>query len=203
MEGSKSKAQQGAVLICFFTAYLHGEEQASPAFEYCVSLLCHCPTIIFLSACSCVYIYMYLFFTPEDSSCLAFKFSGLFWSAVEGQTQVKVRLLLTWLCLAQSMGWVCVLLLPEEGRGPAHLVILKPLLGTLWLDPLIEKIKSRQLVYRKLFYVFMAASVCCKCRCHPSLFMSALFFSFNISVGCPDWKPHCSAFCSHSPVCNF
>lgn len=63
---------------------------------------------------------MYLFFSSEDSSCLAFKFSGLFWSAVEDQTRVKVLLLLTWLHLAQSMGRVCVLLLPEEGIRSAY-----------------------------------------------------------------------------------
>lgn len=41
----------------------------------------------------------------------------------------------------------------------------------------------------------------------PSLpsagFWLLLFFSFDISVGWPDWKPYCSAFHSHSPVCNF
>lgn len=51
----------------------------------------------------CVCVYMYLFFTLEDSSCLAFKFSGLFWSAMEGQTQVKVLLFLMGLHLAQSL----------------------------------------------------------------------------------------------------
>lgn len=110
--------------------------------------------------CVCVCVYMYLFFTLEDSSCLAFKFSGLFWSAMEGQTQVKVLLFLTWLHLAQSLGRICVLLLTEEGRGPAHLVTLNPLFGTCWLDLLIKKIKSRQLVCIKLFYVCIASSVC-------------------------------------------
>lgn len=117
-----------------------------------------------LLVCLCVCVYMYLFFTLEDSSCLAFKFSGLFWSAIEGQTQVKVLLFLTWLHLAQSLGRIFVLLLTEEGRGPAHLVTLSPLFGTCWLDLLIEKIKSRQLVCIKLFYVCMAASLCSKWR---------------------------------------
>lgn len=84
-----------------------------------------------LSLSACVCVYMYLFFSPEDNSCLAFKFSGLFWSALEGQTQVKVVLLLTWLHLAQSMGRARVLLLTEQGIGSAHLVTLNPLFGTL------------------------------------------------------------------------
>lgn len=92
---------------------------------------------------------------------------------MEGQTQDKVLLLLKWLHLVQSMGRVCVLLPAEEGIGSAHLVTLNPLFGTLWLEPLTEKMKSRHLVYVKLFYVCMAASVCCKCRWHPSLSMSA------------------------------
>lgn len=139
--------QQGAVLVWFLTAYLHGEEQASPAFEYWV-----------LSACCTI--------------VLAFKFSGLFWSAVEGQTWVRALLLLTWLHVAQTMDRVCVLLLTEEGIRSAHLVASNPLFGSLWLGPLIEKMKNRQLVYMKLFYAWMAALVCCKSRWHPSLSLS-------------------------------
>lgn len=126
----------------------------------------------FHSQPACVCVYMYSFFSPEDNSCLAFKFSGLFWSALEGQTQVKALLLLTWLHLAQSMGRAHVLLFTKQGVGSAHMVALNPLFGTLWLDPLIEKIKSRQLVYVKLFYVCMAASSCSKCRWRPSLSLS-------------------------------
>lgn len=39
------KHSWGTVCVWFLTTSLHGEEQASPAFEYSVCLLCHCVTI--------------------------------------------------------------------------------------------------------------------------------------------------------------
>lgn len=51
--------------------------------------------------------------------------------AVEGQIQVKVLLLLTWLHLAQSMGRAHEFLLAEEGIGSVSLGTLTLLFSTL------------------------------------------------------------------------
>lgn len=126
-----------------------------------------------LSACLCVCIYVFIFSLLKTAIALPSNFLGYY------GVQWRVGPKLKYSCFSRGFIWlrawaelVCFCF-QRKAIGPAHLVTLNPLFGTLWLDPLIEKIRSTQLVYMKLFYVCIAASVCCKCRWHPSLSMSA------------------------------
>lgn len=141
------KHSWGVALFRFLTASLHEEEQASPALW-----VLYLPVVPlsypFSSHSACLYIhflniYIYFFFPPEDNSSLpCLQIFWLSWSVVEGQTWANVLLLLTWLRLAQSTGTAHSLLSTEHGMGSAHLVVLHPMFGTLWLDPFTEKIKE-------------------------------------------------------------
>lgn len=83
----KARSPKHSKEQCFYGySRLTCMERSKPALLLSTVFAC-CAIVLIIIFTLSLCVYMYLFFTPEDSSCLAFKFSGLFWSAVEGQTK--------------------------------------------------------------------------------------------------------------------